>query len=139
VQVFCSFATPNLWLWKLLALPGGQTKALPLPVFDRRMPYDKTKKYVLIETNEGDTPRIVVSVFSKSWTDPRRGSLPVSWAIDPMLADEFPALFDYFSTTASTIRLSRARAAAAVRPPVAAVLRAITPHTAPDSMLSAWL
>jgi hypothetical protein len=39
------------------------------------MPYDKTKKYVLMETNEGDTPRIVVSAFSQSWTDPRRGTL----------------------------------------------------------------
>jgi hypothetical protein len=44
-------------------------------VFDRKMPYDKTKKYVLMETNEGDTPRIVVSAFSQSWTDPRRGTL----------------------------------------------------------------
>lgn len=44
-----------------MPLPGGRTKALPLPVFDRGMKYDKSKKYVLIETNEGDTPRIVVS------------------------------------------------------------------------------
>ena len=50
--------------------------------------------------HEGDTPRIVVSAFSKAWTDPRRGSLPVSWAIDPQLGEEFPALFDYFSSTA---------------------------------------
>jgi hypothetical protein len=98
--VFCSFATPNLSFWKLLALPNGQTKARPLPVYDRKMEYDKNKKYVLIETNEGDTPRIVVSAFSKSWVDPRRGSLPISWSIDPQLGDEFPALFDYFSSTA---------------------------------------
>ena len=98
--VFCSFATPNLSFWKLLGLPNGQTKARPLPVYDRKMKYDKTKKYVLMETNEGDTPRIVVSAFSKSWTDPRRGTLPISWAIDPQLGEEFPALFDYFSQTA---------------------------------------
>lgn len=79
--VFCSFATPNLSFWKLLSLPEGLTKARPLPVFDRHMKYDKNKKYVLIETNEGDTPRIVVSAFSKAWTDPRRGSLPISWSI----------------------------------------------------------
>jgi hypothetical protein len=53
-----------------------------------------------METNEGDTPRIVISAFSQMWTDPRRGSLPVSWAIDPQLGEEFPALFDYFSATA---------------------------------------
>eukprot|EP00928_Gymnodinium_smaydae_P081607 TRINITY_DN65093_c0_g1_i1.p1 TRINITY_DN65093_c0_g1~~TRINITY_DN65093_c0_g1_i1.p1 ORF type:complete len:650 (+),score=107.54 TRINITY_DN65093_c0_g1_i1:243-1952(+) len=98
--VFCSFATPNLSFWKLLALPNGLKKARPLPVYDRQMELDKTKSYVLIETNEGDTPRIVVSAFSKAWIDPRRGSLPISWAIDPMLGEEFPALFDYFSSTA---------------------------------------
>eukprot|EP01045_Picozoa_sp_COSAG04_P000160 COSAG04_NODE_3_length_53939_cov_50.145431_50_plen_321_part_00 len=98
--VFCSFATPNLSFWRLLALPDGRTKARPLPVFDRKMPLDKSKSYVLIETNEGDTPRIVVSAFSKSWTDPRRGSMPISWAIDPQLGEEFPALFDYFASTA---------------------------------------
>lgn len=98
--VFCSFATPNLSFWKLLPLPDGRTKARPLPVYDRRMAYDKTKKYVLLETNEGDTPRIVVSAFSRAWTDPRRGSLPVSWSIDPALGEQFPALFDYFATTA---------------------------------------
>jgi hypothetical protein len=85
----------------LLALPDGRTKALPLPIFGRKeISYDKAKKYMLIETDEGDTPRTAVSAFSKSWIDPWRGSLPISWAIDPALGEEFPALFDYFSTTA---------------------------------------
>ena len=98
--VFCSFATPNLSFWRLMPLPDGRTKSRALPVFDRGFALDRSKSYVLLETNEGDTPRIVVSVFSKSWTDPRRGSLPVSWSIDPVLAEEFPALFDYFAATA---------------------------------------
>ena len=98
--VFCSFATPNLSFWRRMPLPDGRTSARPLPVSDRGMALDRSKRYVLLETNEGDTPRIVVSAFSKSWTDPRRGSLPVSWSIDPVLAEEFPALFDYFASTA---------------------------------------
>eukprot|EP00040_Diaphanoeca_grandis_P022230 m.118956 g.118956 ORF g.118956 m.118956 type:complete len:610 (-) comp28713_c0_seq1:105-1934(-) len=98
--VFCSFATPNLSFWKLLALPDGRITARKLPVFDRGMKYDKQSTYVLLETNEGDTPRIVVSAFSKSWTDARRGSIPVSWSIDPVLGEQFPALFDYFAETA---------------------------------------
>ena len=57
-------------------------------------------RYVLLETNEGDTPRIVVSLFSKSWADPRRGSVPVSWSINPVLAEQFPALYDYYASTA---------------------------------------
>ena len=98
--VFCSFATPNLSFWRIMPLPNGLTRARPLPVFDRGTPLNTSMSYVLLETNEGDTPRIVVSAFSKSWTDPRRGTLPVSWSIDPVLAEEFPALFDHFAATA---------------------------------------
>lgn len=98
--VFCSFASPNLSFWKLLRVPGGRSTSRPLPIFDRGMKYDPTKKYVLLETNEGDTPRIVVSLFSQSWVDPRRGSVPVSWSINPVLAEQFPALYDYFASTA---------------------------------------
>ena len=39
------------------------------------------------ETNEGDTPRIVVSAFGSSWANPQRGSIPVAWSVDPLLAE----------------------------------------------------
>jgi len=80
---FVRSSTPNLSFWRLLPISGRST-ARPLPVFDRGMALNRSKTYVLLETNEGDTPRIVVSAFSRSWTDPRRGSLPVSWSIDPV-------------------------------------------------------
>ena len=28
-----------------------------------------------------------------AWAQPQRGTLPVAWAIDPLLAERFPALF----------------------------------------------
>jgi hypothetical protein len=51
--------------------------------------------------NIGDTPRIVDSLFGAAWADPQRGSVPVAWAIDPVIGDQFPALWDYYATTAS--------------------------------------
>ena len=82
--VFCSFATPNLSFWSLLPLPGrNQSSPRKLPVADRKQPLDKTKRYVTFVTNEGDTPRIVDSLFGAAWADYRRGSIPVAWAIDP--------------------------------------------------------
>lgn len=57
--------------------------------------------YLTFETNEGDTPRIVVSAFGSSWASPQRGSLPVAWSVDPVLAERFPALMDYYATTAT--------------------------------------
>jgi hypothetical protein len=81
--VFCSFATPNLSFWSLLPLPQDQTAPRKLPVADSKRPLDKTKRYVTFVTNEGDTPRIVDSLFGAAWADHRRGSVPVAWAIDP--------------------------------------------------------
>ena len=53
-----------------------------------------------VARNEGDTPRIVDSLFGAAWADPKRGSVPVAWAIDPVLGEQFPALWDYYAATA---------------------------------------
>ena len=99
--IMCSFASPNLSFWALLQLPDGRTRARPLPVNDRGIKLDKSKYYVIFETNEGDTPRILVSDMASAWARPERGSLPIAWAIDPLLAERFPALFDHFAATAT--------------------------------------
>ena len=99
--VFCSFASPNLSFWSLFPLPGGRKRARPLPRNDRGLALDRGKTYVTFMTNEGDTPRIIDSVFSASWASPRRGTLPVAWSVDAALAERFPALFDHFAATAS--------------------------------------
>ena len=99
--VFCSFASPNLSFWATMPLPAGRTKARRLPSGDSGRPFNSSKRYVIFETNEGDTPRIVVSAFGASWTSPHRGSIPVAWSVDPVLAERFPALLDYFAATAT--------------------------------------
>jgi hypothetical protein len=99
--VFCSFASPNLSFWAVLPLPDGRTLARKLPNGDSGAPLDKSKYYVVFETNEGDTPRIVVSAFGSSWASAARGSLPVAWSVDPVLSERFPALMDHFAATAS--------------------------------------
>jgi hypothetical protein len=96
----CSFASPNFSFWARLALPDGRAEARQLPHHDRGIELDKTKYYVTFETNEGDTPRVLASAMCSSWPNPKRGSLPVAWAIDPLLAERFPALFDYYASTA---------------------------------------
>ena len=39
--------------------------------------------------------------MAHAWASPKRGSLPIAWAIDPLLARRFPALFDFYAATAS--------------------------------------
>ena len=83
--VFCSFATPNLSFWSLMPLPTAQSQATgkprKLPTADNHHKLNRSKYYVTFVTNEGDTPRIVDSLFGAAWADPRRGSVPVAWAI----------------------------------------------------------
>lgn len=98
--IMCSFASPNFSFWSRLALPEGRTVARKLPTNDRGIALDRSKYYVTFETNEGDTPRVLASAMCSSWPNPKRGSFPVAWAIDPLLAERFPALFDYYASTA---------------------------------------
>ena len=58
--VFCTFSSPNLSFWAALGLARG-TAPLPLPSPDRGMELDEDKYYIVFETNEGDTPRILTS------------------------------------------------------------------------------
>ena len=100
----CSFASPNLSFWAQFPLDrakGAPARARALPAHDRGAALDRRKYYVTFETNEGDTPRILVSNMASAWASPQRGSAPVAWAIDPLLAERFPALFDYYARTAT--------------------------------------
>ena len=49
--VFCSFASPNLSFWALLALPDGRSSARRLPSGDSGAPLDKSKYYVSQKRN----------------------------------------------------------------------------------------
>ena len=97
----CSFSSPNLSFWAKLKLANGAKQARRLPVNDRGMKLDRSKYYVTFETNEGDTPRVLVSAMVSAWASQDRGKLPIAWAIDPLLAEKFPALFDHFASTAT--------------------------------------
>ena len=101
--VFCSFSAPNLSFWAILALPpdAPSGRARKLPTGDSGKILNRSKYYLTFETNEGDTPRIIVSAFGSSWASPLRGSIPVAWAVDPVLSERFPALMDYFAKTST--------------------------------------
>jgi hypothetical protein len=46
--------------------------------------------------------RIVLSAFGSAWASPQRGSIPVAWAVDPLLSERFPAMMDFYASTASS-------------------------------------
>lgn len=65
------------------------------------VPYDTDAVYVLFETNEGDTPRILSSLFTSAWLSADRGTVPVAWAVDPLLGELFPELWNVYASTAT--------------------------------------
>ena len=98
--MFCSFSTANLAFWWSLSR-RLHTVPLPVPSHDNKNALDPANVYVTFETNEGDTPRILTSQFTSAWLSPRRGSFPLSWAVDPLLGKMFPELWNFFMSNAT--------------------------------------
>jgi len=95
-----SLSTASLSFWATLPTRSGGRKSRPLPQHDRGVKLNSSKYYVTFVTNDGDTARIVGAAMGQAWPSAQRGSLPVAWALDFAMAPMFPALFDYFVSTA---------------------------------------
>ncbi|NLF03259.1 MAG: hypothetical protein GX601_20020, partial [Anaerolineales bacterium] len=59
------------------------------------VPYDPNKNYVMIYYGDYDAASWLVRFVPKWWTDPARGTVPISWAFNPNLAGRVPMVFDY--------------------------------------------
>jgi hypothetical protein len=105
--VVCDGA-PNLSFWAALALEraggrdaGAATAAAPLPYHRREAALDRAQCYVAVQSNEGDTPKIAAALQQDAWRDPRRGSVPIAWGVDPLTAELAPGLWNYYVQTAT--------------------------------------
>lgn len=93
--VICDGA-PNLSFWAAL---GGA--AAQLPYHRSHEPLDATACYVAVMSNEGDTPKIAAALQQDAWLDPRRGTVPVAWGVDPLTLDLAPGLLAFYAQTAT--------------------------------------
>ena len=59
------------------------------------------KVYVNFSGASGDVMQQQSGLMAGLWTDPGRGTVPVTWGINPLLADWAPALIEYYGRTAS--------------------------------------
>lgn len=57
--------------------------------------------YVCFMTSEGDTMKGPLSFFYGSWFDPQRGRVPINWGLNPLMAQQFPAMLEYYYDTAT--------------------------------------
>lgn len=110
--VVCDGA-PNLSFWAAMALGGGQGQgraadggAAPpqgqLPYHRSAAALDAGACYVAVQSNEGDTPKIAAALQQNAWLDPRRGSVPIAWGVDPLTWALAPGLWSFYAATATS-------------------------------------
>jgi hypothetical protein len=57
------------------------------------------KTYILYYGGDYDSAAWFANLFKNLWDDPKRGSVPVAWAVNPNLYDRFPLLHSYLYKT----------------------------------------
>lgn len=94
---------PNLAFFRALNV-NSTAKQLPYHRSSEKAAqnYDPSKQYVVFMSNEGDTPKNAYSFRAGNWLNPLRGSIPVAWGVSPIIAEEFPGLWDYYVNTANS-------------------------------------
>ncbi len=57
------------------------------------------RTYLLSYAGDYDLAAWFANMFKNMWDDPKRGSVPVAWAVNPNLYDRFPLLHPYLYKT----------------------------------------
>jgi len=65
------------------------------------MPTLANKAYVAIFMSDGDNMQEDQHLIPLKWADPARGQVPISWTVQPGMADVAPMILSYFQSTAT--------------------------------------
>jgi len=92
-------ATPNLSaltaFGRNTAYTQGQSPLANLTLQDRI--------YAVVAVADGDNLDFVAHRMKEMWADPARGTFPVAWSLDPLVADLAPPYMEYFYGSASSV------------------------------------
>jgi len=93
--VMCD-AAPNLSFWLNVA-----ARPPTLPYHAAAPALERDALYVVFQTNEGDTPKFAAGLMGGAWIDAARGSVPIAWGVNPLVAEVAPGLLEFYGNTAS--------------------------------------
>lgn len=97
--VFGTEDTPNL-----SALTAfGRNAAYTQPVSPPTNLVLQDRIYAVVAVADGDNLDFVAHRMKEMWADPARGTFPVAWSLDPLLADLAPPYMEYFYGSASPV------------------------------------
>jgi hypothetical protein len=80
---------------------GGVTSPISVPPIPPA-PALQNKVYVSITLSDGDNVQYMQHTMKMNWGSSARGSVPIGWTVQPLLADFDPAMLNYFWSTATT-------------------------------------
>ena len=91
----------NLSFWARVPTAGAVT----LPRGETVQGGLRNKFYVTSTINPGDCPNGFMSMYwnSGNWCDKGRGTVPMTWLMNPVMVDVAPAVLEYFARTASRL------------------------------------
>ena len=92
---------PNLSFLKTGKQNADNYVSKRLPLNELYTKLDRDKYYVIFETNEGDTTKNAYSLREGNWLNKYRGNYPIAWGVDPLIAEYFPILWNYYIDTAT--------------------------------------
>lgn len=74
----------------------------------KNLTLDKSKYYVIFQASDGDAMRVLTTFECATphkdktpWLNDERGSVPVAWGTQPLAAKLWPAILEYYKTTAT--------------------------------------
>jgi alpha-tubulin suppressor-like RCC1 family protein len=80
---------------------SGVSRTINVPPIPPPPPL-QNKVYIALVVSDGDNAQYMEHVMNMWWQDPARGSLPLSWTVDPLVSVFDPAMLNYYWSTAST-------------------------------------
>jgi hypothetical protein len=80
---------------------GGVISQISIPPIPPAPPL-QNKIYVSLTMSDGDNVQEVEHRMKELWNSGWRGSVPIGWTIQPLLADFDPAILNYYWSTATT-------------------------------------
>jgi hypothetical protein len=85
----------NMTVWSQIPAPIATSQPLAIT------PPLSNKVYVTFTISDGDNLSYLKNDRPLRWHDPARGTIPMSWTVNPLLAVYAPAIFAYYQKTAT--------------------------------------
>lgn len=93
------YVLPADWNTNTTVHAGIPTRPRPSPV--ATAPTLQNKIYLTFCVSDGDNLQFDEHRMQQIWDDPGRGKVPITWTIQPHLADVMPDILDYYQRTAT--------------------------------------